>query len=501
MAEHLNSFDSIENYPEGTSEKDIQPVDYSKLRDKALADLEEIATKKEDQNETEEEKFIKSRGENPKKLEKNKIPAHGPFIFNNYHNFFINFFKYIKEFFKYNLVGGYDARTSEIRRIKHFTLNYGSKTMSSFNEQEQESWEYPIARIEITDIKPVTQIADISRFKDKLGFQRKVLCENRTKKEAISCSFTMKYLVTSIDIEFQDSSDIINYVTFLQSRIPLNFTIFLPSYFNTINITGMIKNWEETDDINNIIIQPNNTMRNVDYIYTGMEIEPLAELQSMMQQVDKENMKYTLHLDFIFSFFMPLDIYKHKVFNTRKIDIVIDTDTNAGIITSDKPIISKIGEEVSENLNDKNYRLINIDQTKKYYNTKNQNENIEILSFSLKENYFDKPFSIYYSKVREGTYGKPSYYYSLEYLQKLKITKEYKYEDVKDQDVFEYFLNNDFSKDKLNKNLLIQIKIIKDNTNIYYYYIASEYLIDSAEAESIRLEEYYNTNIIFFMES
>jgi len=126
MSTHLNSFDSIENYPKGTDDKDIQEIDYSKIKNKALTDLEEIALKKENQTEDKETKFVESKGESPDDLNKNKVPAHGPFIFNNYHNFFINFFKYMKELFKYNIVGGYDARTSEVSKILYSSYFRGS---------------------------------------------------------------------------------------------------------------------------------------------------------------------------------------------------------------------------------------------------------------------------------------------------------------------------------------------------------------------------------------
>jgi len=427
-------------------------------------------------------------------------------LFDNYHNFYINFFNYMKQFLKYTVVGGFDSRKNDktLLRIKHFVFNYGSKTISSSTIQGQESVEYPICTININDIRPVDSVKNISRQLLKDSFQspndNMFIAENEDKKEVIIASVAQNLMSVSASIEFEDSTDIINYTNNLFNQIPLNFTVYTPPYSNYINVTDMVSNWDQDDDSNGLIIKPSNTYLNKDFVFAEIVNKPTLELSSATQNVDKEGQNYILNLEMIWNMFQPIGITKNRFYTFDKIEVDINTSTNAGLIDNELPLLTQTSID-SDILNDPDIVSKNI---KSYIQLSNQNflTKGEIIFYSD----VDIDTFSFWSKLNPGLNkevtktSRKEYYYPLDYLNKEKYISiiEINKGVIKEDD---NYINIDSSileivNDKLTDSLNEFIKIvIYDNLDItkYCYVVKSKYIL--ADAGNLYN---YNSKILLF---
>ena len=352
-------------------------------------------------------------------------------LFDNYHNFYINFFNYLKQFLKYTVVGGFDSRfdTKKLLRIKEFSFSYGSKTMSTSNVQGEETFEYPICSIVVNDMRPVDSVRTISRqiLKDRFDSPQEnvFIAENEDKKEVLNTSLTQNLLSVSATIEFEDSTDIINYSNMLFNTVPLNFTVYTPKYSNYINVTDMVSNWESTDDYNGLLIRPSNTYLNKDYVYAEIVTAPTVELSAASQMVDKTSMNYTLNLEMIWHLFQPVGITKHKFYTFEEIEVDINTSTNAGLIDNTLPLLTTTSID-SELLQDtdivakpvRSYIQLHENHFLFQENEETADNSLGI-TFYLDTNILDHEFSFWSTVINKVVQAseRPEYYYPLDYLQ------------------------------------------------------------------------------------
>ncbi len=443
-------------------------------------------------------------------------------LFDNYHNFYINFFNYLKQFLKYTVVGGFDSRfnTKKLLRIKEFSFSYGSKTMSTSNVQGKETFEYPICSIVVNDMRPVDSVRQISRqiLKDRFDSPQEnvFIAENEDKKEVLITSLAQNLISVSASIEFEDSTDIINYSNMLFNTIPLNFTVYAPKYSNYINVTDMVNNWETTDDYNGLLIKPSNTFLNKDYVFAEIITAPTVELSAASQMVDKTSMNYTLNLEMIWHLQQPIGITKHKFYTFDKIEVDINTSTNAGLIDNTLPLLTTTSLD-SEILNDesivsKNVRsYIQLDATNfAYQEDESTSDNSLGITFYSDIDLLQHDFSFWnkvINKIVDPT-ERPEYYYPLDYL-KLKEETVLNIDvnkDLIDQDENPIELDDDQILARINeivletmqdipkRNILVKINIYKNSIlTKYCYIIKSHYL--TADAGNL---DNYNSKILLF---
>ena len=465
--------------PSSSSSNDPQSEDY--VNKANYDDLSTPDITAELDNITEKQKLSFVLDNNGNKIPDIKQLSETSDLFDNYHNFYINFFLFIKRFINKNVVGGFNSRSqnrnsNELIRIKEFYFNYGSKSWSTKQYQDAETWEYPIAKINILDTKPFFPVGQIQRqIIQKTSTNRILLCSNETKKEAISVTLVQNLVTVSVEIYFEDSTDIINFSNIIYNNIPMNFTAYTGPYTNLINITSLVQNWEGDDEIYNLLVKandPGSTFKNQEYVYAYFNSEPTVELNSIQPQVNKEQMEYSLMLDFIFTFSQPVDLVKHKLRTYKEIDVDIAVSTNAGLLDQPKPMITNLKESqilnqiVQQNRNPR--ALINIKDTK-FLELKPSDSinNIPYLEFSTFLNiedaalwYFKDKFN---SEARAFIEDKTEYYFPIKFLFLTKI--DIIIDDVDLQNKSEDEVNNFILTKK--QEILEEIKNKKETDFLY----------------------------------
>jgi len=334
----------------GVDFKDIGQVSYSK---EDIANLKNISTKIKNKNQAkinpitgesnslnlpENDKDLPETPLSEEKIQQIKTfvnPDNNPEVintnesdlFDNYHNFFINFFKYLKYFFGTHLTKGRNSRNGKIQYIKNFSFNYGSRIMSSFDYYNGASYELPFASITLIDIRPLDNVQYISRQSlGKTPSNNIIIAENENLDEVIFTSLQYNYVNLSVEINFESSSELLDYISNLNIHIPSNFTVYSPKYYNYINISGVTKEWKKTHTYYGLSVLPSNTYNTKNYTYGKLEFEPNLELSNISQSVSKEDNKNILTLDFIFGITIPTNVYKKTKHGIHKITTDINTN-------------------------------------------------------------------------------------------------------------------------------------------------------------------------------
>jgi len=254
-------------------------------------------------------------------------------LFDNYHNFYINFFKYLKYFLGTHLTKGYKSRTGEVQYIKNFSFNYGSQIMSSIDYYDGASYELPFAKINLVDVRPMDNVQYISRQSlGKTPANNIIIAENKDLDEIIFTSVQYNYINISVELSLESSAEMLDYISNINTHIPLNYTVYTPKYYNYINISSVTKNWKKEHTYYGLIVIPSNTYSNKLYTYGKLEFEPSMELTNVTQSVSKETNENTLTLDFIFGLTVPTNVYKKTKIGIHKITTDIDLKLNNGII-------------------------------------------------------------------------------------------------------------------------------------------------------------------------
>lgn len=266
-------------------------------------------------------------------------------LFDNYHNFYINFFKYLKYFLGTNLTKGRQARSGEIEFIKKFSFNYGSQIMASFDYYNGASFELPFANINLVDVHPMDNVQYISRqCMGKTPANNIIIAENKDLDEVVFTSVQYNYINISVEITFESTAELLDYISNVNNHIPLNYTIYLPKYYNYINISEVTKTWKKEHTYYGLVVMPNNTFNNKLYTYGKLEFEPTTELNNISQSVSKEDNTNTLSLDFIFGMAIPTNVYKKTKRSIRKITTDINVQLNDSIINK-LPLLNTLTAE------------------------------------------------------------------------------------------------------------------------------------------------------------
>jgi len=266
-------------------------------------------------------------------------------LFDNYHNFYINFFKYLKYFLGTHLTKGYKSRTGEVQYIKNFSFNYGSQIMSSIDYYDGASYELPFAKINLVDVRPMDNVQYISRQSlGKTPANNIIIAENKDLNEVIFTSVQYNYINISVELSLESSAEMLDYISNINTHIPLNYTVYTPKYYNYINISSVTKTWKKEHTYYGLIVIPSNTYSNKLYTYGKLEFEPSMELTNVTQSVSKETNENTLTLDFIFGLTIPTNVYKKTKIGIHKITTDIDLKLNNGIINN-LPLLNTLTAE------------------------------------------------------------------------------------------------------------------------------------------------------------
>jgi len=240
--------------------------------------------------------------------------------------------------------------------------NYGSKTLEyHYMMNGHESFEYPVALVEIQDIQPVDGVGAIARnprLNPNFSNHNVEIAGNSTKLETIVLDKRWVNLMFNVTINTEDVAMLLNYHDLFIGNLPMNFMFYDYKYYAYIEVTDAVRHWDfENDDIENVFTMLDKTFRyepdvhynesNEDFFetqerdrfagrddYTDLEgrryfamvqFEPIMKLTSVQKIIDKEMMHQQLVMSFEARMEIPNLLLFHKGIEIESIEVVIDT--------------------------------------------------------------------------------------------------------------------------------------------------------------------------------
>ena len=233
---------------------------------------------------------------NSENLRDNRISANtGKLV----HNWWISYMKSLKKFFN-------DTFDDS---IVHYEFNYASKSMLLKRLYSNIQQENPSCIINLESFQTDNNLDPQRR---NSGFynllQTTPLCKNYTKTEEIFIDFKFVNLTQNIILNFNDSSDVLNYYDRLTTVYPLNINFISYDYRTFINVHSETSGWSIDDAIEGIIVDAaelgsdNFAGKNQweEYLAPQRWAEyvscPYFMINSINQMVDKQNEKYQLQI-------------------------------------------------------------------------------------------------------------------------------------------------------------------------------------------------------------
>ncbi len=289
-------------------------------------------------------------------------------------------------------------------RITRNTLNkiewnYGSKVLEyHYMQSGHESFEYPNAMIEIQDILPVDNVSPIARNANYVNHSPHnfVIAENYSRTETVVLDKRWVTLVFTMQINVEDMTSLLNYHDLFIGDMPLMYYFYDYKYYSYIEVTPFVEHWDfENDDIINVSIRPDDVPHDaqgahIDSTYryepdvhfkeanpnehfhsiprdreaggdqfikqegyryfSTIELEPILKVQSVTKQIDKENQKYNLMLNFEMQMEIPNLLMGTIDYMIETIEIVIDTANRNGI-AHEYPLLTDMEDSFMINKN------------------------------------------------------------------------------------------------------------------------------------------------------
>jgi len=235
-------------------------------------------------------------GTNPNNIRDKRVAADtGKLV----HNWWISYMKSLKKFFN-------DTFDDS---IVHYEFNYASKSMLLKRLYSNIQQENPSCIINLESFQTDNNLDPQRR---NSGFynllQTTPLCKNYTKTEEIFIDFKFVNLSQNIILNFNDSSDVLNYYDRLTTVYPLNINFISYDYRTFINVHAETWNWSIDDAVEGIIVDAaelgsdNFAGKNQweEYLAPQRWAEytscPYFMINSINQMVDKQNDKYQLQI-------------------------------------------------------------------------------------------------------------------------------------------------------------------------------------------------------------
>ncbi len=278
--------------------------------------------------------------------------------------------------------------------------NYGSKALEYYYMMNgHESFEYPNAIIDIQDIQPVDGVSSIMRnagMHVNFSPHQNVIAENYSKTETVVLDKRWVNLMFTMQINTEDMASLLNYHDLFMGTCPMNYYFYDYKYYTYVEVTPFVEHWDfNNDNIINVSIRPPGTPQeakgehidstfryepNTHYkeanpnehfksiprdrgqgkdqdtvkegyrYFSTMELEPILKLASIQKQIDKENQKYSLMLNFEMQMEIPNLLIGTIDYLVESIEIVIDTANRTGI-AHEYPLLTDMEESSMINKN------------------------------------------------------------------------------------------------------------------------------------------------------
>lgn len=263
--------------------------------------------------------------------------------------------------------------------------NYGSKTLEyNYMMNGHESFEYPIALIDIQDIQPVDGVGAIARnprLNPNFSPHNVEIAHNNDLNQTILLDKRWVNLMFTVTINTEDVASLLNYHDLIIGNLPLNFMFYDYSYYAYIEITELIRGWDyENESIENVFLMYDKTYQynptvgykevNEEFFESGtrnriegrdlnstlegeryfamVKFQPIIKLTSVQKQTDKEQNMHSLTCNFEARMEIPNLLMHHQKYDFESIELVIDTVSEHH---QEYPILSDIPENFLTNKN------------------------------------------------------------------------------------------------------------------------------------------------------
>lgn len=245
------------------------------------------------------------------------------------HNWWISYMKSLKKFFN-------DTFDDS---IVHYEFNYAAKSMLLKRIYSKIQQENPSCIINLESFQTDNNMDPQRR---NSGFynllQTTPLCKNYTKTEEIFIDFKFVNLSQNIILNFNDSSDVMNYYDRLTTVYPLNINFISYDYRTYINVHRETSGWDLSDVTEGLIVDAAE-LGSDNYAGKNQWLEFLAPqrwaeytscptfmINSINQLIDKQNEKYQLQINMTTVLRVPqtLIVKSMDYIKIKAIQIVMD---------------------------------------------------------------------------------------------------------------------------------------------------------------------------------
>jgi len=269
--------------------------------------------------------------------------------------------------------------------LNKIEFNYGSKTLEYYYMmQGHETFEFPVAMVDIQDIQPVDGVSAIARnprLNPNFSPHNTEIAHNNDLNQTILLDKRWVNLMFTVTINTEDVASLLNYHDLFMGAMPINFMFYDYSYYSYLEVTELIQGWDyDNEDIENVFLmydstyryEPDthyketnesffeskerdrelgqdlhNTMEGQRY-FSMVKFQPIIKLTSIQKQTDKEQNMHSLTLNFEARMEIPNLLMFHQKYDFETIELVIDTVSKNN---QEYPILSDIPENFLTNKN------------------------------------------------------------------------------------------------------------------------------------------------------
>ena len=241
------------------------------------------------------------------------------------HNWWIYYLKSLKKFINHSFDDS----------IRNFHYNYANKAIEFGKLYNKPTLENPSCIINLDSFTPDGNIDPIRRNSGFFSILQSLeLAINKTNKEVIYCDFKFVNLQQTIMINFNSSTDILNYYDRLTTVYPINHDFESYQFRSLINVHSVTEGWGLDDDIHGIVWDVSalgndhhagpNTKDKLVQRWGEYYCTPRFTIQSVNPLIDKQSEKYQLTIGLNTFIRVPQTIfgYYNRYIGIKAIEVI-----------------------------------------------------------------------------------------------------------------------------------------------------------------------------------
>lgn len=161
------------------------------------------------------------------------------------HNYYIDFLKSFKSFV-----------AKRFPNINHYQFNIADKSYLNYKLYKKHVHEFPNCHINLNDIRITddTNHAFFRMIANKFNDDTtQHICNNNSRQESILLDFKWVNLQLDVKINVETAAEVFNYNNVIISNFPQNYMFYDYKYNAYIDLEDVSKEWEVTDDLENVV--------------------------------------------------------------------------------------------------------------------------------------------------------------------------------------------------------------------------------------------------------